>query len=127
MNVGKVVGNKINQPAIFKVKSSKSAERVSKLVYDDGGKLHVLHYGGKVSLFDPSTKELILLEAPQEGLNVIDAAISPNADHVVILLGLSEEDKYGRFKKCQTIVKRKLEKTDWKDLFGCKEAERTKS
>ena len=125
MEVDKVVGTKTDQLAIIATKFPKPAGRVSKLVYDDRGKLQVLH-GGKVSLFDSSAKKLILLEAPQEE-TTIDLAISPNADYIVILLGIGKSDKYGRFKKYQTIVKRKFGKADWKGLFGCEADEDNRS
>ena len=116
--VDKIVGTKADQPAIVSVKFQELTRQVGKLVYSDGGKLHVLHAEGNVSLFDRSTKELILLEAPQKGQKVISSAISPNANYVAILLGLGEIDKYGRFEKHQTIVKRKVGKIDWKNFFG---------
>ena len=118
MNVDKVVEDKIDQPAIVTV--ARSTESIDRLVYDNGGKLHVLHAGGKVSLFDPSTRELILLEAPQEGQKMIRSAISPNADYIAVLIGIGEADKYEVFEKWQTIVKRKLKDHDWADLFGYK-------
>ena len=64
--VEKVVGNKADKSAITTFKAPKSVGHIYKLVYSDEGKLHVLHDGDKVSLFDPSTKEFTLLEAPQE-------------------------------------------------------------
>ena len=118
IDVDKVVGNKADQSSIVKVKIPKSAEYVYKLVYSDRDKLHMLHSRGKVSLFDPSTKDLILLEAPQEGQMVVNWEISPNADYIVILLGLGEGDANGIFKRHQTIVKRKCNDRDWRDLFG---------
>ena len=118
MEVDKVSGSAMDQPAIVTVKVSESLGRICELVYSDGGKLHVLHRGGKVSLFDSSTKELVLLDAPQEGQEVIDSAISPNADYIALIRYVGEgengKDIY------ETIVKRKCKDSDWKDLFRCK-------
>ena len=66
VDVGKVAGVKVDQPAIVTIKVPESVAQIYKLVYADGGKLHVLHAGRKVSFFDPLTKEFILLEAPQK-------------------------------------------------------------
>ena len=114
MNVDKVVSAKADQPAIVTVKVPEPFESVIKLVYDDGGKLHMLHREGKVSLFDPLTKEFILLEAPKQEQRFIDWAISPDAGYIAILQE-SEKDKPFTHK---TIVKRKLGSADLKDLFG---------
>lgn len=62
--VDKVIGDEADQPAIVTVKVPKSLEWIYMLLYSEKGKLHVLSYTGKVSLFDPSTEDLILLEAP---------------------------------------------------------------
>ena len=114
MEVDKVSGSAMDLSAVVPVKVSESLGQVSELVYSDGGKLHVLHSGGKVSLFDPSTKELVLLEAPQEKM-IVDWAISPNADYIALVqyVGKGESGKY----IYRTIVKRKCKDSDWKDLF----------
>ena len=91
--------------------------QISKLVYSDRGKLHVLHVGGRVSLFDPSTKELVLLEVPQGGQSILESAISPNANYIAILQKCYEEDQTSS--TLRTMVKRKLNDGDCKDLFGC--------
>ena len=117
MKVDKVAGDKADQPAIVVVKFPRSVGRVWKLIYADGDKLHVLQTGGKVSLFDPSTKELVLLEAPQEEM-VVGWAISPNADYISILQKSDKVGKNGR-PIYRTIVKRKLGKPDQMNLFGC--------
>ena len=81
MEVDKVSGSVMEQSAIVTVKVSESLGRIDQVMYSDGGKLHVLHGRDKVSLFDPSTNEFVLLEAPQKkGQNVLCSAISPNAD-----------------------------------------------
>lgn len=123
--VDKVVSVKTNQPAIVTVKFPELAGWASKLIYADGNKLHALHAGDNVSLFDPLTREFIPLENPQEGLKIIDSAISPNANYIAILLGLGERNKNRIFTKNQTIVKRKLGKVGWKDLFGYEASEQT--
>ena len=117
VGVDNVSGPAMNQSAIVTVKVSESVGRIYKLVYSDGGKLHVLHVGGKVSLFDPLTKELILLEAPQEGQEVGNWKISSNADYIAVIrhVGKGENGKA----VYETIVKRKCKDSDWKDLFGC--------
>ena len=117
MEADKVNGSAMDQPAIVTVKVSESLGYIYKLVYSDDGKLHVLHSEGKVSLFDPSTKELILLDAPEEGKGFIDSAISPNADYIAVIryIGKGENGKY----IYETIVKRKCKDSDWKDLFRC--------
>ena len=116
MEVDKVSGSAMDQPAIVTVKVSESLGRIYKLVYSDGGKLHVLHVRGKTSLFDPSTKELVLLDAPEKGQEVIDSAISPNADYIAALRYVGEEESTKYIYR--TIVKRKCNDGDWKDLFG---------
>ena len=117
VEVDKVVGNKIDQPAIITVKAPKSVETIFKLVYFDGGKLCVFHDGGKISLFNSSTKELILLEFPQEAQLAIDMEISPNADYIAFL---QKSDTVGEKGKSiyRTIVKRKLNEADFERLFG---------
>lgn len=80
--MGKVVGVKADQPAIVTINIPDSVKGISRLVYSDGGKLHVLSAGSKVSLFDPSAKEFILLEAPHEGQRIDDLVVSPNADYM---------------------------------------------
>ena len=123
IEVDKIADDVADPPAVVTVKAPKSMRLISKLVYTDGGNLHVLHSGNKVSLFDPSTKEFILLEAPQEGQVLIRLAISSNAEYIAILLGLGKSDELGMFKKHRTIVKRKAAKSDWEDLFGCEAEE----
>ena len=116
MEVDKVSGSVMDQPAIVTVKVSESLGWICELVYSDEGKLHARHEGGKISLFDPSTKELVLLEAPQEEQEVIDSAISPNADYIAILRYVGKGDNGKTV--YETIVKRKLNKADLKDIFG---------
>ena len=118
VEVDKVFGVEIDQPAIAKIKVPDSVGHIYKIVYAGEDKLHVLHAGSKVSLFDLSTKEFILLEAPQEGQKVMDAAIFPNAEYIAIL---QESEKDQPF-TCTTIVKRKLENADLKGPFGFKVA-----
>ena len=115
VEVDKVSGSAMDQSAIVIVKVLESVGYIYKLVYSDGDKLHVLHGGGKVSLFDSSTKELVLLKAPQEGREFTRSVISPNADYIAILqyVGEGESVKY----IYRTIVKRKCKDSDWKDLF----------
>ena len=115
IKVDKTACAETDQPATVGVNIPKSAGRVSKLVYDNGGRLHVLHNGGKISFFDPSTKEFTLLEAPQMGQRVISGAISPNAKYIATIQNCDEEDQLLLRK---IIVKRKLDKTDFKDFFG---------
>ena len=93
-------------------------------MHDDEGKLHVQHAGGTVSLFNPSTNELVLLEAPQEELKIIVSAISPNADYIAFLRFVGHGEGNGKI-IYETIVKRKLNDTDWNDLFGCKDGRET--
>ena len=120
LEVDKANGSTMDQSAIVTVKVLESLGHIDKLVYSDGGKLHVLHYGGKISLFDPSTKELILLEAPQEGQEVFGWAISPNADYIAFQLSAGKKEENGKdIRIYRTIVKRKCKDSDWKDLFGC--------
>ena len=108
---------KADQPAIVSVQKPES--QIYRLIYTDGGKLHLLHDGGKVSLFDRLTKKLVLLEGPQEGQKFMHLEISPNADYIVILQGSDEGEKSRRV-NCRTIVKRKLGRADLEGLFGCK-------
>ena len=117
VDVDKVVGDKADQPAIVTVKVPELFGQISKLVYSDRDKLHVLHVGGRVSLFDPSTKELVLLEVPQGGQSILESAISPNANYIAILQKCYEEDQTSS--TLRTMVKRKLNDGDCKDLFGC--------
>ena len=118
MEVDKVSGSAMDQSAIVTVKVSESLGQIYKLVYSDGSKLHVLHCGGKTSLFDPSTKELIPLDAPEKGQEVTRLAISPNADYIALIryVGKGDNGKY----IFRTIGKRKCKDSDRKDLFGCK-------
>ena len=118
IDVDNVSGPAMNQSAIVTVKVSGSLGRICELVYSDGGQLHALHDEGKVSLFNPLTKELILLEAPQEGQNVIGWAISPNAGYIATVQDGSKE---GQQFTHTTTVKRKLRKTELEDLFGYKD------
>ena len=115
--VNKVVGDKADQSAIVSVNVSESLGKVRSLVYDDGGKLHALHDGGNVSLFDSLTKELILLEGPQKGQEIIHSAISLNAGYIAFLQKCNETDQPYTH---TTIVKRKIDKTDGTDIFGYK-------
>lgn len=110
----KVFSLKADQPVIVTVKVPESVGLIHKLVYADGGKLHVLSSEG-VSLFNTLTKEFIFLEAPREGQKDIDWAISSNADYIVVLKKNDVMDQ--RFTHTM-IVKRKLGSTDWKNLFG---------
>ena len=105
----------MEQSAIVKVNVPESLGPIHRLVYDDGGKLHVLHAGHKVSLFDPSTKKLILLEAPEEGQGIIYSAISPNANYIAFLLSVGREEN-GKT-TYRTIVKRKLRRADLRDIL----------
>ena len=118
MEVDKVNGSATDQPAIVTVKIPERLESFIKLVYDDEGKLYTLHYGGKISLFDPSKKELILLEAPQEvQMHADQAAISPNADYIAVLIvGKGENGKTIQ----ATIVKKRFNDADMVSIFGYK-------
>ena len=116
--VDKVNGSAIDQSAIAKVKIPDSLEAlIIRLVYSDGGKLHAFDTGGNVSLYDPSTKELIISEAPQKRQLVTLAAISPNADCIAFL---KKSDKVGKNGKAiyRTVVKGKLRSADLKLCFG---------
>ena len=115
VDVGKVAGVKADQPAIVTIKVPESTGQIYRMVYSDEGKLHVLHTESKVSLFDPLTKEFILLEAPQKGQTVTDWEISPNADYTAAIQKCDDGENGVNYR---TIVKRKLESTDLKDLFG---------
>ena len=115
VELGNVSGSTTDQPVIVKVKLPESLHWTYQLVYDDGGKLHIVSDNGKVSLLDPSTKELILLEALQKGQEAMSAAISPHADYIVILRYV-EEEKNGKT-VYRTIVKRRFNGKDWEDLF----------
>ena len=117
MEVDKVNSSAMEQSAIVTVKVLESLGEIYKLMYSDEGKLHVLHLG-KVSLFDPSTKELVLLDAPEEGQDVTRLAISPNADYIAILqyVGKGDNGKY----IFRMIVKRKCKYSDWRNLPTCK-------
>ena len=120
MKMDKIAGHNADQPAIVVVKFPSSVGRVWELIYADGDKLHALHTEGNVSLLDPSTKELILLETPQEEM-VVGWAISPNADYIAILRSVGKKEENGKDMRIyRTIVKRKFNDSDWKDLFGCK-------
>ena len=110
-------GSAMEQPAIVNVKVPELVGRNNRLVHDDGGKLHVFHARGKVSLFGPSTKELILVEAPQEGQKVVDSAISPNADYLAFLRYVGEGENGKTI--YETIVKQKLS-AYLERLFGYK-------
>ena len=123
MEVDKVVGDKSDQPAILTVKAPKSIGWISKLMYNGEGKLHVQHDKDKVSLFDALTKGFICLEVPQEGQTHVRLAISPNAECIAIIQG-SDGEEDGKI-IYHVIVKRKLGRTDWRDLFGY-EAEKDK-
>ena len=116
VELDKIVGGKADQSAIVMVKIPKSAGWINRLVYDNGSKLHVLHDDDSVSLLDPLTKKLVLLEAPQEGQEIIRVAISPNADYIVITQKGDEGESGVDY---TTTVKRKLNKNDFEDLFGC--------
>ena len=48
VDVGKVAGVKADQPAIVTINDPASTGWTNQLVYDDGGKLHLLHDGDKV-------------------------------------------------------------------------------
>ena len=115
INVDKLVGDKADQSAVVTVKNPVSIRWATQLVYDDGGKLHVLRDACKVLLFEPVIRELILLEAPQEGQSVTDLAISPNADCIAFLQSVGDGESGGNYR---TIVKRKLGRADWMDIFG---------
>ena len=117
MDVENVAGIKADQPAIVSVKFPESVGPTRTLVYADGGKLHVLQACGKVSLFDPSTKKFILLEALQEGQEIICSAISPNADYIAFLQCADKRERNGKL-IYKTTVKRKLKDTDRKNFFG---------
>ena len=118
VEVDKVSGSAMDQSAIVTVKVSESLGLINQLMYSDEGKLHMLHDWNKVSLFDPLTKEFILLEAPQERQTFCRVAISRNADYIAVIryIGKGENGEA----VCETIVKRKCNDSDWKDLFGCK-------
>ena len=70
-----------------------------------------------VLLFDPSAKELVLLEAPQEGQEVVCRKVSPNADYVAILQERNEGESGASY---VTTVKRKFRIADLENLFGSK-------
>lgn len=116
VDVGKAARDKI-EPAIVTVKIPVSLGRIDRLVYSGGGKLHVLHNGNRVSLFDPLTKTLIPIEVPQEGQKIARAAMSPNADYLATLQHVSKEER-GERGTYRTTVRRKPTKDDWRDLFG---------
>ena len=116
MDVNSVSGSAIDQPAIVKAQVPELLGVIYQLVYDDGGKLHARHATNKVSLFDPLTRELILLEALQDGQKAIHSAISSNANHIAFLryVGEGENGKY----IYETIVKRRFNDADFEDSFG---------
>ena len=119
VEVDKVSGSAMKQSAIVTVKVTDSLGwRIDQLVYDDGGKLHVLHGGGKVSLFDPSTKEFILVEAPEKGQKVTCSAISSNTDYIAFLRDTGKREN-GKMIYL-TIVKQKLGSANLARLFGYK-------
>ena len=118
VEVDKIGNSVMNQSTIAKVKGPESLAQIYKLVYSDGGKLHVLHVGGKVSLFNPSTNELVFLEAPQEGQKVVNSAISPDADYIAFLQERGKRKNGNHI--FRTIVKRKFNDTDWMGIFGYK-------
>ena len=124
VKVDKVSGSAMEQSAIVKVEVPDSLGRIDQLVYDGTGKPHALHGGGKVSLFDPSTKEFILLEAPEEGQKIIRLEISPNTDYIAFLRDTGKRENGKTI--YETIVKRKFKDSDWKDLFGY-EADKNKA
>ena len=115
VNVDTPIGNPVGRSTIVTV--SESLGSIGQLVYDDENKLHVCH-DGKISLFDPSTKKLILLEASQRSQRITALAISPDANYIAILIGLDGRNETERFKKHQTVVKRKFRKTDKKKFLG---------
>ena len=111
----KAVDGAADQSAIVTVKVPEPLGRIYKLVYSDDVRLHLLHHGSKVSLFSPSTKEFILLEALQDGKMAIHSAISPNADYIAFLRYVGERGNY----IYETIVKgKKPSSADLKRLFG---------
>ena len=113
VEVDKVVGDKIDQPAIVTVPELLGC--IYRVVYSEEGKLYVHHGGGKVSLFDSSMKKFVLLEAPQEGQKVVGWAISPDTNYIAFIQNCSEKGKPFTH---TTIVKRKLDKADVAYLFG---------
>ena len=115
VKVDEVVGEKADQPAIISAKFPESAGSISKLVYDEEGKLHVLHDGGKVSFFDPLKKKFMLFEVAQEGQQIVRLAISPNAEYMAVL---HESGTMSQTFTHEMTVRRKFRKPDWKDLFG---------
>ena len=118
VEVNKVSGSAMDQPAIVTVKVPESARPICQLVYDDGGKLRLPHGGGKLLLYDPSTKVLILFEAPQEAQSVTNSVISPKADCLAFLIsvGKGENGKY----IYRMLVKGRLRSADLERLFGYK-------
>lgn len=83
-------------------------------MYSDENKLHVRHYGGIISLFDPSTKTLIPIEIPQKAQEI---TVSPNADYIAILQCVGKDKSEDR-RFYRTTVRRKFTKDDWWSLFG---------
>jgi hypothetical protein len=116
VDVNKVVGDKVDPSAIVTIKIPESLGEIRQLVYSDSSKLHVLHSEGKVSLFDPSTKTLVLVETPEKGQNIIRSAISPNADYIAMvqLVG-TKEDGMTAYK---AIVKQRFGSAELRSVFG---------
>ena len=90
VDLGKVVGIKVDQSAIVSVEFAESIGEVNKLVGSDGSKLRVLHDWNKASLFAPSVNKLVLIEAPQKGQIVMHLTPSLNAGYVAILQCVGE-------------------------------------
>ena len=115
VKVDKSGGSAMDQSTVVKVPESLGL--IIQLTYDNEGKLCVLSGGGNVSLFNPSTKEFILLESQQEGQVLNQVAISPNADYIAILQQGDKVDQ--RFAYTMT-VKQNFEKAYLEDFFGYK-------
>ena len=120
VKVDKIDDVNFDQPEIVTVNLPNLVEWIDRLVYDDEGKLHGLSNGEAVLLFDPSAKELVLLEAPQE---VICMEVSPSADYIAILQERGEGEIGANY---VTTVKRKFRSTDFEKLFG-READKDKA
>ena len=114
IDVDKLVDGPLDQSAIVTVNVPKSREPINRLVYSNGGDLHMLSSAG-VSLFNPLTKEVILLEAPRKRQVIIGWAISPDTDYIAIVRKGYER---GGEVSYVTTVKQKLGNAHWKELFG---------
>lgn len=90
--------------------------RIEQLVYDDRNSLHVVQ-NGKVSLYDPSTNELVLLfkVPPLKGTPVFQFAVSPNAEKIVIVYPTGEKE--GLESVYKILLWRKHNDAEWTDIL----------